>query len=268
MKKMIMYALMFNAVQPLAAANVEAVMYLDTEMPCLTFEKLSGKIIIRNNGDDEIKLMARPDFPEMVFCFQCFVFADISVEEEKRMTARPAESPIIRQRIKNGIDHVVRNNEDIVTLKKGESWEADFKENEIKVPHGAFDRRLPFVVELYLSPDTWVPVKVHPPIVVACGAKFTSLSDAEAGDDREAARVVRVQIGTNEFLWARARSATRSERLADLRPDDVVTHSNKVITITRKDGTVRTIPEADIARVSAERKEAIRKNWPKEGNTP
>ena len=239
-------------------------MYLDTEMPCLPDEALSGRIVIRNNGDDAIKLMARSDFPEMFVYFQLFLFPNVSVQEEERITARPAQSPHLRERIKKGIDTVVEKNENIVTLKKGEALEVDFEGVEIKMPHGAGNRQMPFTMELYLSPDTWIPVEVCPPIVVASGITYTSLTATEVGLkwDANATRAYRAKIGTNEFLLVREK--IKHYRLADLHPDDVVTHTNNTITITQKDGNVRTIPEKDIPRISAERKEEKRKNRPKE----
>ena len=239
--------------------NVEAIMYVDTEMPCLQYdERLSGRIVIRNNGDDEIKLLARPDFPERFVYFQLFLFADISVQEEERMTARPAESPFLRQRIKRHIDSEVDKNGDIVTLKKGESLDVNFESVELKIPHST-SRPTPFAAELYLSPDTWIPVEARPPIVVAGGRTYTPVTPTEASAkwDENATKVYRVPIGTNEVLLVKEKS--NYHRLSDLHPDDVVTHANKTITITRKDGNVRTIPEADIPRVSAERKEERRK---------
>jgi len=252
-----MLALLFNVAQQSTATDVKATMYVDTEMPCLSGERLSGRIVIRNNGDDEIKLMGRPDFLEKLAYFQLYIFPDVSVEEEERMTARPAESPFLRARIKNHMDSDVSKNRDIVTLKKGDNLEVVFEGIELKVPHST-SQVTPFVVELYLSPDTWLPVEVHPPIEAAFDAKHTLVTTTEKGDN-STARVSRVRIGTNEFLWAKANSSSQSQRLADLHPDDAVVHTNKTITITRKDGDVRTIPEADIPRVSAERKEERRK---------
>jgi len=241
--------------------SVEAIMYVDTEMPCLQYdEMLSGRIVICNNGEDEIRLMkGTPVFPEMLAYEQLFIFADISVQEEERMTARPAESPFLRQRIKRRIDSEVEKNMDIVTLKKGESLEVSFKSIELVIPHST-SRPTPFAAELYLSPDTWIPVEARPPIVVAGGVTYTSVTPTKAGQkwDEDATKVYRVPIGTNEVLLVKEKS--NYHRLSDLHPDDVVTHANKTITITRKNGNVRVIPEADIPRVSSERKEEIRKN--------
>jgi len=264
MKKMIIMSgimlAMFNLYSE-PKPNVEAIMYVDTEMPCLKeFERLSGRIIIRNNGEDDVKVMGRtPDFPEMLVYFQLFLFPDISVQEEEQMTARPAESPHIRARIKRDIDAFVKRNEDIITIQKGESFETAFENINIKVPHGAYNRCLSFVAELYLSPDTWIPVEIRPRIMVACDAKITAVTVTKSGvpKDINTPWVYRAQIGTNEVLLVRENHI--HYRLSDLHPDDVVVHSNKVITITQKNGTVRTIPEADIPRISAERTEEKRK---------
>jgi len=263
MKKTViaMFTLLFGIAQQTTGVNVDAILYVDTEMPCLReFEKLSGRIVIRNHGEDDIKLIkGTPVFPEMLAFHQLYLFPDISVQEEERITARPAQSPYIRARIKNGIDSWVQRNQDIMTLKKGETLEVNFEHRELEVLHGAGNRLLPFKAELYLSPNTWIPIEVQPPIMVACGAKFIPLTVTETGVkyDRDAVRISRVQIGTNEFLLASEKFSYY--RLIDLQPDDTVTHSNKVITITQKNGKVLTIPEADIARVSAERAEGKRK---------
>jgi hypothetical protein len=262
-----MSALFIGVAQQTATANVEAVMYLDTEMPCVYGEALSGRIVIHNKGEDDIKLAGRADFPELLVLFQLALLPAISEQEmiafyagnEKAYDGYPSRSTI-----KRCIDSWGTKNENIILLKKGDSREIKFDDFEIKISdflrHAGYVRkRIPFKVELYLSPDTWVPVEVHPPIVVDCGAKITSLTATKAGPDYDgnAAWVYRAQIGTNEVLFVREKYI--HHRLSDLQPDDVVTHSNNTITITPKDGKVRTIPETDIARVSAERTEEKRK---------
>ena len=266
----VMLALLSGVAWQTAAHNVEAIMYVDTDMPCLRSELISGKVVVRNNGMADIKLLkGTPLWPNMFVSEQLHLFPDISVEDEERITARPVTRWYRRQTIKENSDYEVQNprNEGVIaTLKKGESLEIGFSGIEIPVPHGADNQRIPFAVELYLSPDQWIPIEVHPSIVVACDAKYTLVTANEKGSkwDNDAARVSRVQIGTNEFLWVKAKSSSFSQRLADLCPDDVVTHTDNTITITRKDGNVRTIPEKDIPRISAERKEEKRKNRPKE----
>ena len=267
MKKpvIVMLALLSGVAWQTAAHDVEAIIYLSTEMPCLKeFETLSGRIVIRNNGNGDIKLLKGA----MLVTDQLYLFPNIPVEEEKIMAG---VSGLIglggipsRQAIKEDIDYDVQKNECTITLKKGESLEAHFDRREIKARAlNGTSERIPIAAELYLSPDTWIPVEVHPQISVACDAKYTPLIVEEGHRrDRDAAWVSRVKIGTNEFLFAKQRSD--SYRLADLRPDDVVTHTDNTITITRKDGNVRTIPEKDIPRISAERKEEKRKNRPKE----
>jgi len=270
MKKSVvaMCSLLFGAVQQSTAANVEATMYLDMEMPCLKSEMLSGRIVIRNHGDDDIMLLKRePYWPNMLVDEQLYLFPDISVQEARVFYPGPEhglEGEPSRSRIKHVVGSCIQENRDHITLKKGETFEVNFAGRKIEPPAFNFHnprKRIPFKIELYLSPDTWIPVAVHPPIAIAYDAKYTPLTGLEKGGvlDGNAARVTRVQIGPNEFLWAKAEFATSSQRLADLHPDDVVTHSNKMITITQKDGKVRTIPEADIARVSAERAEEKRK---------
>jgi len=246
--------------------DVEAVMYLDTEMPCWRGQMLDGRIVIRNNGDDDIKLMKSEMSPAHFVYGQLYIRMDVSEEEEMRLSAKPATRWITRFRIKENTDYEVQEGGGFVTLQKGESFETDFAAREVTVPHGAGNMRVPMVAELYLSPDRWVPVEVRPPISVAGDAKFTPLTPIETGPewDRTSVRLTRVQIGTNEFLHAKLNSAVPFLRLADLHPDDVVVHSNKVITITQKNGTVRTIPEADIPRISAERAEEKRKAREKE----
>ena len=260
-----------------AETSVEAIMHLDTEMPCLPYEKLSGRILIRNNGDDNIQLAGRvDDFLDMLIYFQLYLSANVSVQEIRTFYAgdeRSLEGDPSRSTIKRCIDSWIQRNENIMTLKKSETLGVEFSKLEIKesalLRHAGYSRkRIPFKAELYLSPDKWIPVEVHPPIEIAYDAKFTPLTPIETGPewDRTSVRLTRVQIGTNEFLHAKLNSAVPFLRLADLHPDDVVIHSNKVITITQKNGTVRTIPEADIPRISAERAEESRKARRRETN--
>jgi len=201
--------------------------------------------------------------PDDLIHSQLYLRMDVPEEEEMKISAKPPTRWIKRFNIKEEVDYVVQNRDDkhFVILKKGESFEADFIAREVTVPHGAEKKRVPIVAELYLSPDKWVPVEVRPPISVAGDAKFTPLTPIETGPawDRTSVRLTRVQIGTNEFLHAKLNSAVPFLRLADLHPDDVVVHSNKMITITQKNGTVRTITETDIPRISAERAEEKRK---------
>jgi len=247
--------------------NVEAIMYLDTEMPCLRDnEWLSGRIAIRNNGDTSIKLLKGTQaFPQMLVYEQLYLFPDLAAEgagtvfiaPDSRLEGKPSRSSI-----KRGVDYYSQRNEDTMELKKGETLEITFIGREVDSPiffSSGKRRDIPFKAELYLSPDTWIPVEVHPPIVVASGIAYTSVTPTEAGAkwDENATKVYRVPIGTNEVLLVKEKS--KYHRLADLQPDDVVTHANKTITITQKNGNVRVIPEADIPRVSAERKEERRK---------
>ena len=106
---------------------------------------------------------------------------------------------------------------------------------------------------------TQIVQEFTPDNLVAGDAKITYLSHIKADPDYDenASWVYRAQIGTNEVLFVKKKYI--HHRLSDLRPDDIVTYSNKVITITQKDGKVRTISEADIPRISAERTEEKRK---------
>jgi len=265
MKKLVtaMVTLLWGTVQQSAATNVEVIMYLDTEMPCLRRETLSGRIVIRNKGDKDIKLLKTAVDPEDVVESHLYLFPDMPLEEEKRlagdrggMGGQPS-----RDEIKRSVDYAVQNPEGKYhfSLQKGESLEADFDYREIKayaLEYSSPRKQIPFKAELYLSPDIWIPVEVRPPIVVAYDAKITGItSDEWMNSDNP--WVYRVNMGTNEFLYVNV-GHTR-HRLSDLQPGDVVTHSNKVITISQKDGKVRTIPEADIPRISAERAEEKRK---------
>jgi len=255
----IMLMTMFN-LHSETKPNVEAIMYLDMEMPCLANESLSGRIVIRNNGDGDIKLLRRmPNFPDMLVHQQLYVRMDVPEEEEMRMGAKPAMRWRARSYIKEDTDYEIQEGGGFVTLKKGESLEVNFQGREVTVPHGAENKRVTMVAELYLSPDKWIPVEIRPPLVVAGDAKLTFLSHIKAGShyDENAPWVYHAKIDTNEVLFVKEKRVHR--RLSDLHPDDIVTYSNKVITITQKDGKVRTIPEADIARVSAERAEEKRK---------
>jgi len=119
-----MVTLLLGAVQQSTAANVEAVMYLDTEMPCLKSEMLSGRIVIRNNGDKDIKLLKTAVDPEDVVESHIYLFPDMPLEEEKRLAGdrggiggRPS-----REWIKTDVDVIVNNPESKFhfTLKKGE----------------------------------------------------------------------------------------------------------------------------------------------------
>jgi len=263
----VMFALSLGIIHQAVAHNVEAVMYLDTEMPCLSSELLSGKIVICNKGEEEVKLMKSAVALDDYFVHeQLYLFPDIPLEEEKMiggdrggLGGQPS-----RATIKENTDYEVQRNEHIITLKKGESFEVAFDRRRLEASalflHGGGKRRIPFAAELYLSPDVWIPVEVRPPIAVAFDAKAgTPVKEGKWINGNEP-WVWRVRIDTNEFLFVKTDSASPTYRLGEVHPDDTVTHSNKVITITRKDGSVRAIPEAEIPRVSAERKEEIRKN--------
>ena len=266
MKKSVvtMFVCFFATAQQVVSVDVEAVMYLDTEMPCLPKESegLSGRIVICNKGNDDIKLLKSVVNPDDVVHSQLYLLPNISQEERTFYVGLESDfGRPTRTALKNSVDYCLQKNGWFIFLKKGEFFEVEFDGREIETAglllHASYARkRIPFKVELYLSPDTWIPVEVHPPIEIAYDAKYTQVT--EQGDNNST-RVTRVQIGTNEFLWAKANPAMPSLRLADLHPDDVVVHSNKVITITQKNGKVRTIPEADIPRISAERAEEKRK---------
>ena len=277
MKKSVvtMFVCFFATAQQVVSVDVEAIMYVDTEMPCFENVLFSGKIVIRNNGDEVVQLLkGSPAFPEMLVFDQLHLYPDMPIQEIRTFYAKPERvisGEIDRYEIKENIDYQVNRGEFIVTLKKGESFEVKFGGREIgnsdfRTHAFMVRKRIPFAATLYLPPDMWIPVKVHPPISIAYDAKSTSLTPIETGPewDRTSVRLTRVQIGTNEFLHAKLNSAVPFLRLADLHPDDVVVHSNKVITITQKNGKVRTIPEADIPRISAERAEEKRKAREKE----
>ena len=255
--------LLLNAAQMSSAADVEAIMYLDTEIPCLPSETLSGRIVIRNNGDDDIKLLKRePRWSDMLVHNQLYLFLEIPEDEKGKMTDRAMTGRNMRQTIKENVDYDVQknNSEYVVALKKGETLEVEFSDRALEGLYSIGNRHVSFEAELYLSPDSWIPVEVLPPIVVACGISYNPITAIEAGAkwDKDATLAYRVPLGTNEILLVREKS--KHYRIANLCPDDVVTHINKRITITQKDGTARMIPEQDISRVSAERKEKMRKS--------
>ena len=130
--------------------DVEATMYLDTEMPCWRGQMLDGKIVVRNNGDEDIKLMKSEMSPAHFVYGQLYIRMDVSEEEEMRLSAKPATRWITRFRIKENTDYEVQEGGHFVTVKKGESFETDFAAREVTVPHGAGNMRVPMVAELYL----------------------------------------------------------------------------------------------------------------------
>jgi len=256
-----MCALMFNAILPLTAGNVEVIMYIDTEMPCLQSEWLSGKVVINNKGDRDIKLLEE----DVVPLFQLYWHPNISEQDAPRAYAEMERGDgmrFSRSTVKGTTDSMVEKSERIVTLRKGESKEIVFEGKEIDAPYFYFHnprRQIPFAAELYLSPDVWIPVEVRPPVAVAFDAKSgTPVKEGKWVNSNEP-WVWRARIDTNEFLFVKTDSASPTYRLGEVHPDDVVTHANKTITITQKNGNIRTIPEKDIPRVSAERKEERRK---------
>ena len=257
--------------------DVEAVMYLDTEMPCLQGQTLSGKMVVRNNGNDDIQLLKSVVNPDDLVRSQICLFPNFSEQERKSFSDELAAhvglnaGDPLRDIVKLNVDYEIENNhaDYFVALKKGETLEIQFEGRMMQIPFlllGGGNRRVPIGAELYLFSDKWVPVEVRPPISVACDARLIPIIAIETGPawDRTSVRLTRVQFGTNGFLRAKLNSASPSLRLVDLHPDDVVVHSNKVITITQKNGTARTIPEADIPRISAERAEEKRKAREKE----
>ena len=231
-------------------------MYLKTEMPCLHRQMLDGRIVIRNNGDEDIKLQQGPVLRDLLVHSQLYIRMDVTEEEEMRISARPATRWMKRFDIKESTEYEIQEGGNFVTVKKGETFEVDFSTRQVTVPHGAGNKRVTMVAELYLSPDKWIPVEIRPPLVVAGDEKTIGITSRTRNKVNEP-WVYRINIDTNSVLYMAVERTGYD--LADLNLDDVVTHSNKVITITQKDGKVRTILEADIPRISAERTEGKRK---------
>jgi len=257
---------MFN-VQSEQKSDVEAIMYLETEMPCRQGQTLSGKIVVRNNGNEDIQLLKSAVNPDNLVRSQICLFTNFSEQERKSFSDAHAAHVGLDARdpprdiVKLNVDYEIENNHTgyFITLKKGEAFELKFEGRMMQIPFlllGGGNRRVPIGAELYLSPDKWVPVEVHPPISVACYVKPIGITRA-ARYNADEPWVYRINIGTNSSLYM-ALDRTRYD-LADLNLDDVVTHTNKTITITQKDGKARVITEADIPRISAERTEAKRK---------
>jgi hypothetical protein len=245
-----MYALFFSAVQRSIASTVEVVMHVDTEMPCLKSELLSGTVVIRNNGDKDIKLpKGTSQYPDMLVHEQLYLFPSIPTQKEKDLLAghgvlggQPS-----RTTIKEQVDAVLQNSESTVTLKKGESLTINFDNREISASILSFTReRIPFAAELYLPPNNWIPVEVRPPVAIACDAKIIPVATGNNKHRKKgnAAWVFRVRMGTNEFLCANSNSSTH--RLLDILPDDTVSFSNQTITVKQKTGDFHIIPERDI----------------------
>ena len=243
--------------------SVEAIMYLDTEMPCRQDEVLSGKIIIRNNGDDDIQLLeGTSSYPELLVHHQLYVFPDIHKEGYNNLKTHSnilAERDY-RQRAKFNVEHESKNlTTGLVTLKKGASLEVRFDDLELYMVFGNHKLQVPYVVELYLSPDTWIPVKVQPSIEVSYNSKAVkSIKEGKRSNDNEP-WAWRIHVGTNEFLFTKLNSSSRIQRLLEIQPDDIAVYTNQEITVTRRNGDVLVFPEQDFTRISAERKEKIRK---------
>jgi hypothetical protein len=258
-----MYALFFSAVQRSGASTVEVVMHVDTEMPCLKGELLSGTMMIRNNGDKDIKLLkGAPHYPDTLVHEQLYLFPNIPVQKEKDILAghgflggQPS-----RTVIKDQVDSALQNSESTVMLKKGESLMIDFGNREISASVLSFTReRIPFAAELYLPPNGWIPVEIRPPIAIACDAKIipVAASNNKHGNERGAAWVFRARIDTNEFLCANLNSSIH--RFLDIRPDDTIGFSNRTITIKQNTGDMHIIAERDIPRMGDKRRNENRK---------
>jgi hypothetical protein len=220
-------------------------------------------VLIRNNGDDDIKLLKGTSiYPDMLVHEQLYLFPNIPVQEEKDMLAghgilggQPS-----RTTIKDQVDFALQNSENVVTLKKGESLTINFDNREISASVLSFTRnRIPFSAELYLPPNDWIPVEVNPPIAIACDAKLTPVvaENSKHKKGKAAAWVFRVRMDTNEFLYARSNFSTH--RLLDVHPDDTVVLSNQTITVKQNTGGTHIISERDIPQMLDKRRNEKRK---------
>ena len=270
MKKMIIVCGVMLAVFNLhseSKPNVEAVIYLDTEMPCLKDEVLSGRIVISNNGNDDIKLLQSEANPDSLVHEQLFLFPNISSMEKEQVRDLPLKRRHLMQNIKDGVDYemqVTRKGKTFVTLKQGETLEMSFDNREIYVVQNAVNR-LEYTATLYLPPTAGVPVEICPPISVAYDAQLSPIANVGKGGKRNNDspwRLFRVYMDTSEFLYAKTDYSFH--RLLDLYPGDTVVHSNKIVTVTREDGKMRVISEADLNRIRSERQEERRKNKAKQ----
>lgn len=255
-----MCTLFYSAVQQLIASGVEVIMHVDTEMPCLKSELLSGTIEIRNNSDDEIKLLKGTlRYQDMIMHEQVYLFPDIPVKKEMAILAGhgvPGGQPS-RATIKGQVDSTLQNPEATVTLEKGGVLMIDFSNRELSASILSFTReRIPFAAELYLPPTNWIPIAVRPAVAIACDAIITPVVPSNK-DHRKGTWLFRVRMGTNEFLCVNSNFSTH--RLLDINPDDTVCFSNQTITVIQSTGGSHKISERDIPQMIDNRRHERRK---------
>lgn len=247
---MAMCTLFCSAVQQLIASGVEVIMHVDTEMPCLKSELLSGTIEIRNNSDDVIKLLKGTlRYPDMIIHEQLYLFPDIPFKKEMDILAGhgvPGGQPS-RATIKGQVDSALQNPEATVTLEKGGVLMIDFGNRELSASILSFTReRIPFAAELYLPPTNWIPVEVRPAITIACDAKIIPVVPSNK-EHKKSTWLFRVRMDTNEFLCVNSNFSTH--RLLNINPDDTVCFSNHTITVKQNTGRVHILPERDIPQM-------------------
>lgn len=257
---MAMCTLFYSAVQQSIASGVEVVMYVDTEMPCLKSELLFGTMTIRNNSDDEIKLLKGTlCYPDMIIHEQVYLFPDIPAQKEIDILAghgvhggQPS-----RTIIKGQVDSALQNPGATITLKKGESLMINFGNREISASILSFTReRIPFAAELYLPPTKWVPIEFRPAVAVACDAKIIPVTPSNK-EHTKSTWIFRVRTDTNEFLCVNKDFSTH--RLLDINPGDAVSYSNQTITVKQNTGDLHIIRERDIPQMIDNRRHERRK---------
>lgn len=257
---LVMCIVFHSSVQWSIASTIEVVMHVDSEVPCLRSELLSGTIDICNNSSNDIKLLKGTKiYPDIIVHEQVYLFPKIPIQKEIDILAghgMPGGQPS-RATIKDQVGSYFQNPEATITLKKGETLTIEFANREISASILSFTReRIPFAGELYLPPNNWIPIDIRPVIEIACDAKIIPVS-ASKKEQQKSTWVFRARLGTNEFLCANLNFSTH--RLLDINLDDTVCFSNKTVTVKQKSGRLHTIPECDIPKIIENRRHEIRK---------
>jgi hypothetical protein len=242
--------LSFSVAHQSAASGINVVMHVETEMPCLKSELLSGTIEIRNNSDNDLVLLKGTEcYPDMIVHEQVYMFPDIPDKRESGVLAGhgvPGGQPS-RETIKRQVDSALQTSDGTIRLKKGEEIKIAFDNRELRASILSFTReRVPFAAELYMPPANWIPIEVRPAIAIACDAKVTPVRSSSK-EHSKSPHLFRVSMETNEFLCVNARFSTH--RLLEITPDDTVIFSNRTITVEQKSGDLRIIHEQDIPQV-------------------
>jgi len=242
-----------------ASAELVVTMEITSEMPALVGEYFTGKVTLVNNGTEAVKLVKSKGHLWFIFT-QVRFFVDtnsIPIEAQEAITSTRLNGipygDNTRERTKEDTDFAIDAKNDFIILPAGQSCEIPFEEVWFEALAYTLHtgKRIRCGAELYVQPDRWIPIVITPPLEFAKDAKTRLISpNFLSRTANKPLRLLRVNIGTNEFLYA------GGKRILDLSPDDQVEQNdNTRITITHKDGTKTEITSGNVDSMVKQREE-------------